>query len=164
MVMKRPGPVLRWFSRAPYVLYRAHLGWLMGRRFLMLTTTGRKTGAIRRSTLEVAAREDAAVASAPPTLWVIASRGRHTDWYANAVASGRARVEWMTHRSPVRVHALDVQERDELLVDYRRRHPKGREAAGPGVLGEEITDDPAILRRLAAELRALRLEPVAGES
>ena len=164
MVMKRPGPLLRWFSRAPYVLYRAHLGWLMGSRFLMLTTTGRKTGAIRRSTLEVAAREDAPVASAPPTLWVIASRGRHTDWYANAIASGRARVDWMTHRSPVRVHALDAQERVDLLVDYRRRHPEAARLLARGVLGEEITDDPASLRRLASELRAARLEPVAGES
>jgi deazaflavin-dependent oxidoreductase (nitroreductase family) len=159
MAMKRPGPVLRWFSRAPYVLYRTHLGWLMGSRFLLLTTVGRKTEATRRSTLEVAARSGGAAASALPTLWVFASRGRHTDWYANAIASGEATVDWMSRRFAVHAHALDVQERSDLLADYRRRHPKAAALLGKGMLGAEYADDPASLGRLAGELRALRLEP-----
>ena len=161
MAMKRPGPVLRWFSRAPYLLYRTHLGWLMGRRFLMLTTVGRKTGAMRRSTLEVVARSDGADASAPPTLWVFATRGRRTDWYANAIASGEATVDWMSRRFAVRAHALEVKERSDLLAEYRRRHPRAAVLLGKGMLGTEYADDAATLRTLAGELRALRLEPAA---
>jgi len=164
MAMKKPGAVLRWFARAPYVAYRVHAGWLFGSRFLMLATTGRKTGATRRTMLEVAARDGGDAASAPPTLWVIASRGRHTDWYRNALAGGSVEVDWRTLRFPARAVPLDPQERADLRADYRRRHPKAAALLSRGVLGEELSDDPATLRRLASELRALRLEPVSGGS
>ena len=52
----------------------------------------------------------------------------------------------------------------DLLADYRRRHPKAAALLSRGVLGEELTDDPEAVRRLATELRALRLEPVSREA
>ena len=78
MVMRKPGPVLAWFYRAPSFLYRARIGWLMGPHFLMLTTTGRKTGTTRRTVLEVVARGTTPEGGLPPTLWVVASRGPRT--------------------------------------------------------------------------------------
>jgi deazaflavin-dependent oxidoreductase (nitroreductase family) len=164
MAMKKPGPLLRWFARAPYVAYRARFGWLFGSRFLMITTTGRKTGTARRTMLEVAALDGRGAASAVPTLWVIASRGRNTDWYRNAVAGGPVQVDWKSYHAAVRACPLDARERVDLLADYRRRHPKAAALLSRGVLGEELTDDPEAVRRLATELRALRLEPVSREA
>ena len=45
--------LLRIGVRLPVLLYRARLGWLLGGRFLMLTTTGRKTILPRQTVLEV---------------------------------------------------------------------------------------------------------------
>ncbi|WP_448004253.1 nitroreductase family deazaflavin-dependent oxidoreductase [Agromyces bauzanensis] len=157
MPTEKPGPVASFLYRAPVALYRARLGWILGGHFLVLTTTGRKSGRTRRTALEVARR--AGEPGKLPTLWVVASRGRHTDWYANAVAGGPTRVTWKTHTFTPQVHALDPTERADLLADYQRRHPRAAAMLGSAVLGGEFTADPDQLQRLAAELRALRLDP-----
>ena len=115
MPKAKPGLLVALFRRAPVVLYRAHLGWILGGHFLMLTTTGRKTGRTRRTVLEVMRRADRST-GALPTLWVVASRGRQTDWYANAVAGGSTGVTWKFHAFTPRLHALDAAERAELLL------------------------------------------------
>jgi len=40
---KLPRGLVRLAFRAPIWLYRAHLGWLLGYRFVLLTHTGRKS-------------------------------------------------------------------------------------------------------------------------
>jgi len=163
MVKEKPGPVVALLNRAPILLYRAHLGWVLGTRFLMLTTTGRKTGRTRRTVLEVMKRADGPAGGNAATLWVVASRGRHTDWYANAVAAGPTRVAWMNRSFTPRVRALDADERFELLADYQRRHPRAAAMLGKAALGEDFTPAPEDLRDLAGELRALRFEPRAAD-
>lgn len=49
----KPTGLLRRFLKLPNLLYRRHLGWLLGHRFLLLAHRGRKTGLIRRTVLEV---------------------------------------------------------------------------------------------------------------
>ena len=161
MAITKPGPVARWFLRAPTYLYRARLGWVLGSGVVMITTTGRTTGSARRVVVEVVRRGRQPATSALPTLWVVASRGRRSEWHANAVAGGPVRVDWMTRRSPVTVHALDVQERYELLADTQRRRPRWVARLGSAVIGEDVTADSAGLRRLAAAVRSLRLDPAA---
>lgn len=156
MVKEKPGRVVAFFNRAPAVLYRARLGWLLGAHFLLLTTTGRKSGRTHRTVLEVARRVD--TAGGHTTFWVIASRGRHSDWYANALAGGPVSVTWKTRTFTPQVHALGADERAELLADYQGRHPRAAAMLGTALLGSEFTGDPAHIQRLAVELRALRLE------
>lgn len=161
MVSEQPPRIVQFLNRVPIGLYRARLGWLLGGHFLLLTTTGRKTGRTRWVVLEVARR-----ASGPgpiPTIWVIASRGRRTDWYANAVAGGPTTVTWKRLTFTPHVHALTPAERAELLADYQRRHPRAAALLGKAILGIEYTTDPAHLQRLAEELRALRLDPPAPD-
>lgn len=163
MVKPKPGPVRELFNRAPIPLYRARLGWVLGSNLLMLTTTGRKTGRTRRTVVEVVKRLDGPNRGNAPTLWVIASRGSHSDWYANAVAGGLTRITWMTRSFTPRVHALDADERFDLLVDYQRRHPRAAGMLGKAVLGERFTGAHDEQRRLAHDVRALRLEPAATD-
>lgn len=160
--MRKPGPVLAWFYRAPAVLYRARLGRLLGGRFLMLTAVGRTSGELRRTVVEVA-RCDDRKAGVPPVLWVVASRGPRTDWYRNAVANPRVRVDWRSLRYPADARPLDEDERTELLADYQRRHPRAAAMLGSAALDASFTADPDSLRRLAHELRALRLEPASSD-
>mgnify|MGYP000542532019 CR=1 FL=1 len=159
MAMKKPGPLLAWFYRAPSTLYRARLGWLMGGRFVMLTALGRTSGIARRTVLEVVKRDAARAPSAPPMLWVVASRGPKTEWYRNALAHPDVRVDWRSHRFAARAVDLDEDERVDLLADYQRRHPRAAAMLGKAALGEAFTADPDDLRVLAQDLRALRLDP-----
>ncbi len=50
---RTPRGFLRLLARLPIVLYRLRLGWLLGRRFLLLTHTGRKSGTEYATVLEV---------------------------------------------------------------------------------------------------------------
>ncbi|MBM7504541.1 nitroreductase family deazaflavin-dependent oxidoreductase [Agromyces aurantiacus] len=162
MVLRKPGPAVAWFNRMPVYAYRAHLGRIMGPRFVMITALGRSTGALRRTVVEAFAVGAVPDDDALPVLHVVASRGRRSDWYANATAGGRVRVDWMSRRGRADVHRLDVDERAALLTDYALRRPKAAALLTHGVLDEAFTGDPAQLRRLAGQVRALRLEPVAS--
>lgn len=156
--MKKPGPLLAWLYRAPTALYRAHLGRLLGGRFLMLTAAGRSSGLPRRTVVEVV-RRDGAGTAAPPTLWVVASRGPRTDWYRNAVANPDVGVHWRSRHFRAIARPLDEGERLELLADYQRRHPRAAAMLGSAALDASFTAEPDALRRLSRELRAIRLDP-----
>jgi deazaflavin-dependent oxidoreductase (nitroreductase family) len=157
--MKKPGPVVAWLYRAPSVLFRARIGWLLGGRFLMMTAVGRTTGRPRRIVVEVVRRDDRSTAG-PPVLWVVASRGPRTDWYRNAVANPAITVDWRSRRYPAIARPLDEDDRADLLADYQRRHPRAAAMLGSAALDASFTDDPDALRRLAHDLRALRLDPI----
>lgn len=49
----KPSKAFRILARMPNGLYRARLGWLLGKRFLMLLHMGRKSGLVRRAVVEV---------------------------------------------------------------------------------------------------------------
>ena len=155
MVAKKPPRLVAWLNRAPVAVYRAGLGGLLGGRLLMLTTIGRSSGLRRRTVLEVVRDEGGPT----PTLWVLASRGRRTDWYRNALASPSVEVHWRSRRFPAVARPLDEAERAELLADYRRRHPRTARLLGSAVVGVPFTGQEEVLQGLASELRMLRLDP-----
>jgi deazaflavin-dependent oxidoreductase (nitroreductase family) len=69
---------MRFFLRFPLWLYRLHLGWLLGNRFVMFQHTGRKSGLPRYTVVEV-------VQHNPATgVYIIASGwGEKADWFQN---------------------------------------------------------------------------------
>jgi hypothetical protein len=53
MALLKRESIIWYFFRAPVCLYRCRLGWLLGKRCLLLTHTGRRTGLRRQTVLEV---------------------------------------------------------------------------------------------------------------
>lgn len=81
-------------SRA-ILLFRAGLGPLLGRRFLLLHHVGRVSGSDRRAVLEVVAYE------APYRCWTVASGfGPRSDWYRNLRAQPKTVVQFATATTP----------------------------------------------------------------
>jgi hypothetical protein len=78
----RPAGILLLVFRLPVYLYRINLGWLLGRRFLLLTHRGRSSGRVYRTVLEV-------VRHAPSNreTIVVSGWGERSDWYRNLRAS-----------------------------------------------------------------------------
>jgi deazaflavin-dependent oxidoreductase (nitroreductase family) len=115
-----PGPLLRTFFKAPVVLYRAHLGWLLGSRFLCLMHRGRRSGQLRRTVVEVVHFDHETQEVA-----VVAGWGPHTQWYLNLEAAPpeEVRVGRRRWRAP-RQRFLDEDERVTLLQGYVRDHPR----------------------------------------
>jgi deazaflavin-dependent oxidoreductase (nitroreductase family) len=79
---------------APVALYRLHLGWLLGNRFVLLMHTGRKAGRARFTVIEVVAYDRSI-----PEVVVIAAWGAHAQRVRNlkaapAIGVQLGRVRW----------------------------------------------------------------------
>ncbi len=110
-----PKGLVGWLLSLPRYLFRARLGFLMGHRFLVLVSEGRKTGLRRETPLEVMhydkARREAVVAAG----W-----GRKTQWLHN-VEAGLAREIWIGRERYVPAYRiLDVDEAMDALRQYER--------------------------------------------
>lgn len=143
--------------RAPVPLYRAGFGWLLGRRFLMLTHVGRRSGRRYETVLEVVGR--------PPGTGeyiVLAGLGRSADWLRNVRAGGAEQVTVGTHRFSPTVRELDEDEAAAVLADYERHNrlaaPVVR-AVFSRLVGWRYTGTDADRGRLVRELPLVAFSP-----
>lgn len=113
----RPGRVLRLVLRAPRALYRCHLGWLLGRRFLLLEHVGRRTGRRHTTVVEVIDHDGTTGAMAVMSGW-----GRTSDWYRNIEVASQARVTFGGKSLVTDVRTLSDSEAVKVLADYERRN------------------------------------------
>jgi len=109
----------RWLMRAPIGLYRAGLGFVFGRRLMMLEHTGRSSGEPRYVVLEV-------VTSPNPNEVVIASAlGRRAQWVQNLVAEPKCHVSiGLRRRVPASAEVLEPADAMAYLAAYQMRHPR----------------------------------------
>lgn len=106
-----------WLARLPIPLYRAGLGWLLGRRIAMIEHLGRKSGQARYVVVEVMERTDDA-------LFVASGLGTGSQWYQNLVANGVAYISTgRVRRVPAQARLLDADQSREVIERYARTHP-----------------------------------------
>lgn len=139
----RPRGLARVAYRAPIWLYRVGLGWVLGRRFLLLEHRGRRSGLVRSAVLEVV-RHDAAT----DTYLVASGFGERSDWFRNLLADPRARIHVGRRRADVTARWLARENARRELLDYVRRHPRAARAVAR-LLGLEIDGTEDALRELA---------------
>lgn len=118
----KPTGITRLVFQAPAWLYRARLGFLMGKRFLMVEHRGRKTGTLYRTVIEVVGRHP------DRSEWiVIAGYGPTSDWYRNLKA-GTLEAVWIgSKRLAATVRFLQPQEAGQVMSDYEGAHPRTAE-------------------------------------
>lgn len=104
--------------RAPIWLYRMRAGALLGARMMMLEHIGRTSGARRYVVLEVVDRPG------PDAVIVASGFGAKAQWFRNIAVNPQVRV-WLGSHRPVAgvAHVLDQRSADQVLTDYRQRHP-----------------------------------------
>lgn len=141
-----PRGLARLGFRLPIWLYRLGLGGLLGTRFLLLSHTGRKTGRVRQTVLEVV-RYDRDTT----TFFVAAGFGSGSDWYRNIRANPRVIVQCGRRRWEMVADFLPPEQAGEELLDYARRHPMAlRELAR--FMGYRLDGSPAGIRALGQVL------------
>jgi deazaflavin-dependent oxidoreductase (nitroreductase family) len=103
--------------KLPNLLYRLHLGWLLGKRFMQLVHIGRRSGKVRRTVLAIL-RFD------PESREILAvSAWKGSDWYYNIQASPALRVETgRVHYVPDQ-RTLSPEEITTAFMEYREQHP-----------------------------------------
>lgn len=144
----------RWLVRAPIWLFRARLGVLLGRRFLLLEHIGRTSGARRFVVLEVIDR-------APGRLVVVSGFGAASQWYRNICATPQVRIT-VGSRQPVAAIAATLAQPDTAaaLQRYRAAHPRAWAQLRPvleGVMKTRIDES-------ASGVTAVEFDVQAGDS
>lgn len=150
-------PVLRRVLCAPAFLYDWDLGWLLGRRFLRLTHTGRRSGRRYRTMLEVVG-EDRATGE----VVVLAGLGRSADWYQNVRAGNASEIAIGRQRFHPAWRELAPDHASATLARYESRHRR----AAPIVrlvlsrlVGWRYDGSPASRTRLVTDLPMVAFRP-----
>ncbi|MGN5381164.1 nitroreductase family deazaflavin-dependent oxidoreductase [Streptomyces lasalocidi] len=109
----------RFAARLPILVFRARLGWIFGKRLLLLHHTGRVTGLDRLVVLEV-------VECAPAGgSWTVASGfGPRAAWYRNLRARPKTVIQVGNSRHTVTAHFLTPDAGADIMVRYARLHPR----------------------------------------
>jgi deazaflavin-dependent oxidoreductase (nitroreductase family) len=114
---QKPTGLFRRILHSPVWVFRARLGFLFGRRIVMLEHVGRRSGKTRQTPLEVVHRDDDAFILCSGT-------GPDADWYRN-LKSNPAQALWVgSHRHEVDQRFLVDSEAATTFAGYEQAHPK----------------------------------------
>ena len=109
--------ILKAILHAPVYLYRWRLGWLAGKRFLLLTHTGRRTGRPRQVILEVMDyREPISEAI------VMSGFGRNSDWLLNIEAHPDPEVQIGSRRFVASFRFVETAEAVAVVQKYEQQN------------------------------------------
>jgi deazaflavin-dependent oxidoreductase (nitroreductase family) len=149
-----------WMRRAfalPNALYDNGFGWLLGRRFLRLGHTGRRSGWTFHAVVEVV-RYDRPTGEAT----VVSGFGQRADWLQNLFAGGPLTVDFGRGPRPAAYRVLGLDEAQEVYAAYERRNlliaPLVRWTLS-ALLGWRYDGSTEARRRMVAELPMVALRP-----
>ena len=117
MPAKQHNRTLLRFLRAPVLLYRYGFGWTLGRRFLLLTHTGRRSGARHQTVLEVMEYRDNG-----PEIVVMSGFGRNANWLRNIEAASTTEIDIGSCHFKAVYRFLTNDEAVEVVRGYERRN------------------------------------------
>ena len=116
---QKPSGLFKHFLHAPTWVYRAHLGFVFGHRFLMIEHRGRKSGNPYRTVLEVAGRHP------DKSEWIVTSgTGPKADWYRNLQTQGVDAVWIGSTKHQATVRFLEAPEAARVMAKYEAAHPR----------------------------------------
>lgn len=114
-----PKGLLRLGFRIPVYVYRLGLGWLFGKRLVMIDHVGRKTGAPHQTVVEVI-EADAQTGE----VTIVAGYGAQTQWYRNLKAHPETTIQISTHRMSVVAEFVTAEDGEKVMSRYFNRHRK----------------------------------------
>lgn len=150
-----PSHALRSVLRLPIWLYRMHLGWLLGNRFLLLQHTGRNSGRVRETVIEVVKHDPTT-----DTYYVVSGWGSKSDWYLNIQKNAFITIRVGGRR--IRAHAVAVSaaEAADTLKGYSERYPVAFRELTQLFLGERVQPGYEAAQMLAERMPMVALQPV----
>ncbi|MET9149246.1 nitroreductase family deazaflavin-dependent oxidoreductase [Streptomyces sp. NPDC004042] len=144
-----PSGPRRLVARAPILLFRAGLGWVFGKRLLLLHHTGRVSGLDRRVVLEVVQYDASG--------WTVASGfGPRAAWYRNLRAQPKTVVQVGNRHHAVTAHFLTPDEGAAVMSRYAARTPRlARRLCA--FMGFHAADDATLFREAGRSIPFVRL-------
>lgn len=146
--------LLRFGLKLPLVLYRLHLGWLLGQRFLRLTHVGRRSGKLYRTVVEVVDHD-----SATDSYVVTSGWGEASDWFQNIQKTRAVTIDVGMRHLNVTAERLPVDQAAEWLLAYARKHPRTFRELAHIMIGENLIGTPEDCRTLAEAVPLVAFRP-----
>jgi deazaflavin-dependent oxidoreductase (nitroreductase family) len=150
---KYPTGITRLLFRAPIWLYKHHMGGLLGKRFLEITHTGRKSGLPRQVVVEVVKYDPA-----NETFYIAAAWGSKCDWVKNIQADPHVKVQVANQETAMVAQQLTPEEGESVILDYARDHPSALRNIAR-FMGYQVDGSQADYRQLGRSLLMFSLSP-----
>lgn len=147
-----PSGVSRALFRAPIYLYQLGLGWLFGKRILLLNHIGRVSGTQRQAILEVVEHD--------PTdgSFVVASGwGPTAAWYRNILHTPEVSIQVGRRTIPVTAVPLTTDQGAGIFARYAARHRTAATYLLPRLTGFSVDGSEADFRAVGQRMPFVRL-------
>jgi deazaflavin-dependent oxidoreductase (nitroreductase family) len=157
MVAIRKKSLLSYVLRGPVYVYRWRLGRLFGRRLMMLTHTGRRSGRRRQTVLEVVEYRKEG-----PEVVVVNGFGRDSDWVRNIEAGTGEEVTVGGQHFVASHRFLGEEEAMRVIEGYEHRNRWIAPVVRRGfswLLGWEYRGGEGDRRRLVQQLALIAFRP-----
>jgi len=151
--VKPPRGLSRLLYRLPILLYQAGLGWLFGKRFLLLTHTGRVSGLPRQVVLEVIRYDEHS-----ESYYVVSAFGEQADWFRNIQLTPEVGITIGRRCMGALAEIVPQEDAERELLDYARRSPLAARLL-PSLIGYHVDGSEEGYRALARQLKIVRFSP-----
>ena len=158
MLEKRPSGLLRFFFKVPLFMHKIGLGgWerLIGAQWMLLITTGRKTGKRRETLVDVMDYD-----KVTDTYYIEAAYGAHADWFKNIQANPLFEAQVGRRKFTAQAEILNEGDTGEMLVQFFRRKPDYTRSV-MAMVSMKFKDEEE-LRTLGKNLTLLAVQPRKG--
>ena len=152
---KRPNQLLKFFFKVPVWLHKIGFGgWerLIGAQWMLITTTGRKTGKRRETMVDVMDYDKAA-----DIYYIEAAYGARADWYKNIQSNPIFEAKVGRRKFKARAGALSNEGAGEMLVQFYRHKPAYTRSV-MAMAGMKFKDEDE-LRVMGKDLTLLAVKP-----
>jgi deazaflavin-dependent oxidoreductase (nitroreductase family) len=139
--------LLRFVLALPLWCYRAHLGWLVGERILMLTHYGHHGSHTRQIILEVVRSDRQAGVYIASSAW-----SEQPEWFRHMKKNLLVKIDTGEGQFLAMAECVSTTEAECELQDYARRHPLAFRAMLRLTTGRPFTDTLGACRLLAHTL------------
>ena len=152
---KRPDRLLKFFFKVPVWLHKMGFGgWerLVGAQWMLITTTGRKTGKRRDAMVDVMDYD-----KATDTYYIEAAYGARADWYKNMQSNPIFEAQVGRRKFKARAGALSTEGAGDMLVQFYRNKPAYTRSV-MAMAGMKFKDEDD-LRVIGKDLTLLAVKP-----
>lgn len=157
--LAHPSGIMRIVFRLPILLYRLKLGWLFGRRMLLLEHRGRKSGLTRKVVVEVVDHDEQ-----KDSYTVAAAWGRQSDWYKNIEAEPKVTVEVGRKRFAALAETLSADDAAQHLNVYATEHPFAFRQLGSKLFDIESRDTAEVIKSMSEAIPFVEFTPAGGKA
>ncbi|KRQ28102.1 nitroreductase [Mycobacteroides sp. H001] len=154
--IQRPNPPTgfqRLLWRLPITLFRAHLGFLVSKRLMLVTHVGRSSGQPRQAALEVVElRDDGSIITA-------SGFGTAADWYKNIRKTPEVTIQVGNRVHGARATTLSTEEGGDIMANYAIKRPRLAKRLSR-VMGFEVDGSVDDYRAVGCAIPFVRFVPV----